>query len=203
MHLSLPLCLARSLSKKPHFLNTLSLNLQNKNFTMKKILPIVCCLLLFTFFASAQRYAVIDSKYILEKLPEYKESQTKLDQFSAQWQQEIEKKQADLDKMYKDYDAEQVMLADNLKKKREDELFNKEKEVRDLQKKRFGFEGDLFKKRQELIKPIQDKVYVAIQKLAVDKSYDFILDKSEGITVIFADPKLDKSDDVLKFLGVK
>ncbi len=170
---------------------------------MKKILPIVCCLLLVTFFASAQRYAVIDSKYILEKLPDYKESQTKLDQFSAQWQQEIEKKQADLDKMYKDYDAEQVMLADNLKKKREDELFNKEKEVRDLQKKRFGFEGDLFKKRQELIKPIQDKVYVAIQKLAVDKSYDFILDKSEGITVIFADPKLDKSDDVLKFLGVK
>ena len=170
---------------------------------MKKILPIACCLLLVTFFASAQRYAVIDSKYILEKLPEYKESQTKLDQFSAQWQQEIEKKQADLDKMYKDYDAEQVMLADNLKKKREDELFNKEKEVRDLQKKRFGFEGDLFKKRQELIKPIQDKVYVAIQKLAVDKSYDFILDKSEGITVIFADPKLDKSDDVLKFLGVK
>ena len=203
MRLSLPLCLARSLSKKPHFLNTLSLNLQNKNFTVKKILTIVCCLLLVAFFASAQRYAVIDSKYILEKLPEYKESQTKLDQFSAQWQQEIEKKQADLDKMYKDYDAEQVMLADNLKKKREDELFNKEKEVRDLQKKRFGFEGDLFKKRQELIKPIQDKVYVAIQKLAVDKSYDFILDKSEGITVIFADPKLDKSDDVLKFLGVK
>ena len=104
---------------------------------MKKILPIVCCLLLFTFFASAQRYAVIDSKYILEKLPEYKESQTKLDQFSAQWQQEIEKKQADLDKMYKEYDAEQVMLSDELKKKREDELFNKEKEVRDLQKKTF------------------------------------------------------------------
>lgn len=170
---------------------------------MKKILPLVGCLLLLSFVAVAQRYAVIDSKYILEKLPVYKESQTKLDQFSAQWQQEIEKKQADLDKMYKDYDAEQVMLADNLKKKREDELFNKEKEVRDLQKKRFGFEGDLFKKRQELIKPIQDKVYVAIQKLAIDKSYDFILDKSEGITVIFADPKLDKSDDVLKFLGVK
>ena len=170
---------------------------------MKKILPIVCCLLLVTFFATAQRYAVIDSKYILEKLPEYKESQTKLDQFSSQWQQEIEKKQADLDKMYKDYDAEQVMLSDELKKKREDELFNREKEVRDQQKKRFGFEGDLFKKRQELIKPIQDKVYSAIQKLAVDKSYDFILDKSEGITVIFADPKLDRSDDVLKFLGVK
>jgi outer membrane protein len=170
---------------------------------MKKLLLITYNLFLLSFCADAQRYAVIDSKYILEKLPEYKESQTKLDQFSAQWQQEIEKKQADLDKMYKDYDAEQVMLSDELKKKREDELFNREKEVRDLQKKRFGFEGDLFKKRQELIKPIQDKVYTAIQKLAVDKSYDFILDKSEGITVIFADPKLDKSDDVLKFLGVK
>ena len=170
---------------------------------MKKYLFIALCLLFISFVSYAQRYAVIDSKYILEKLPAYKESQAKLDQFSSQWQQEIEKKQTDLDRMYKDYDAEQVMLSDDLKKKREDELYNREKEVRDLQKKHFGFEGDLFKKRQELIKPIQDKVYIAIQKLAVDKSYDFILDKSEGITVIFADPKLDRSDEVLKFLGVK
>ena len=170
---------------------------------MKKKVFIISCFLLVAFMSNAQRYAVIDSKYILEKLPEYKESQTKLDQFSNQWQQEIEKKQADLDRMYKDYDAELVMLADVLKKKREDELYNREKEVRDLQKRRFGFEGDLFKKRQELIKPIQDKVYVAIQKLAIERSYDFILDKSEGITVIFADPKLDRSDEVLKFLGVK
>jgi outer membrane protein len=95
------------------------------------------------------------------------------------------------------------MLTEVLKKKREDELYNKEKELRDLQKKRFGFEGDLFKKRQELIKPVQDRVYNAVQKLAVEKLYDFILDKSEGITVIFADPKLDKSDDVLRYLGVK
>ncbi len=105
--------------------------------------------------------------------------------------------------MYKDFDAEQVMLSDELKKKREDELFNREKELRDLQKKRYGYEGDIFKKRQELIKPIQDKVYNAVQRLAVSKLYDFILDKSEGITVIFADPKLDRSDDVLKELGVK
>ena len=152
---------------------------------------------------SAQRYAVIDSKYILEKLPEYKSAQQKLDQFSEQWQQEIDKKSADLDKMYKDYDAEQVMLSDELKKKREDELFNREKELRDLQKKRFGYEGDIFKKRQELIKPVQDKVYNAVQKVAVAKLYDFILDKSEGITVIFADPKLDRSDDIFKELGVK
>ncbi len=157
----------------------------------------------FSFAGFAQRYAIIDSKYILDKIPEYGQSQQKLDQFSKLWQQEIDQRQTALDKMYKDYDAEQVMLPDNLKKKREDELYNKEKELRDLQRQRFGFEGDLFRKRQELIKPIQDRVYNAVQKLAVEKQYDFILDKSEGITVIFADPKLDKSDDVLRNLGVK
>ena len=112
---------------------------------MTKNLFIVTFFLLFSVMSNAQRYAVIDSKYILEKLGDYKESQSKLDQFSSQWQQEIEKKQVELDKMYKDYDAEQVMLSDELKKKREDELFNREKEVRDLQKKHVGFEGDLFK----------------------------------------------------------
>ncbi|MFZ1528553.1 MAG: OmpH family outer membrane protein [Ferruginibacter sp.] len=170
---------------------------------MKKFLTLALVSILLAFSAQAQRYAVIDSKYILDKIPEYKEAQQKLDQFSDLWQKELDQRQAALDKMYKDYEAEQVMLPDNLKKKREDELFNKEKELRDLQRKRFGFEGDLFKKRQELVKPIQDRVYNAVQKLAVDKQYDFILDKSEGITVIFADPKLDKSDDVLKNLGVK
>ena len=105
--------------------------------------------------------------------------------------------------MYRNFEAEQVMLSDELKKKREDELFMREKELRDLQRKRFGFEGDLFKKRQELVKPIQDKVYTAIQKIAVNRQYDFILDKSEGITVIFADPKMDRSEDVLRELGVK
>lgn len=162
--------------------------------------------ILFSFAAlagNAQRYAIIDSKYILEKIPDYKEAQKKLDNFSELWQKDLDQRQTALDKMYKDYDAEQVMLTDVLKKKREDELYNKEKELRDLQKKRFGFEGDLFKKRQELIKPIQDRVYNAVQKLAVEKLFDFILDKSEGITVIFADPKLDKSDDVLRLLGVK
>ena len=153
--------------------------------------------------AHAQRYAVIDMNYILNKLPEYKAAQQKLDEFSAQWQQEIDRQSAALDKMYKDYDAEKVMLSDDLRKKREDEIFNADKDLRDLQRKRFGYEGDLFKKRQELIKPIQDKVYTAVQKLAASKLYDFILDKSDGITVIFADPKLDKSDDVLKELGVK
>ena len=170
---------------------------------MKKLLFVTFCSLLMAISGTAQRYGVIDSKYILDKLPEYKEAQKLLDQFSEQWQQEVDQKQAIVDKMFKEYEAEQVMLSDVLKKKREDELYNKEKELRDLQKKRFGFEGDLFKKRQELIKPIQDRVYNAVQKLAVEKQFDFILDKSEGITVIFADPKLDRSADVLRNLGVK
>ena len=165
---------------------------------------ILCLFLGFVGLASAQqRYAVIDTKYILDKIPEYKDADKKLQAISLQWQKEIDDKQAALDKMYKNYEAEQFMLTDELKKKREDELFVKEKEIRDLQKRRFGYEGDLFKERQRLVKPIQDKVYNAIQKLALSRSYDFVLDKSEGITIIFADPKLDKSDDLLKEMGIK
>jgi outer membrane protein len=156
-----------------------------------------------TVLSHAQKIAVVDTKYILDKIPDYKEAQKKLDQFSEQWQREIDLKNTEVEKMYRDYDAEEVMLSEELKKKRQDQMFNKEKELRDLQKQRFGFEGDLFKKRQELVKPIQDKVYNAIQKIAQQRGYDVILDKSEGITVIFADPKLDRSDDVLREMGVK
>jgi outer membrane protein len=159
---------------------------------MKKIF-LLAFLLASATMGFSQKYAIIDTRYILDKLPDYKQAQKQLDDVAAGWQKDIDAKQAELDGMYKSYEAEQVMLSDELKKKREDQLFIKEKEVRDLQRKRFGFEGDLFKKRQELIKPIQDKVYNAIQKIAVAKLYDFILDKSEGITVIFADPKLDRS----------
>ena len=163
---------------------------------------------LFVFLTVAavgfsQRYAIIDTKYILDKMPEYKDAQKQLDDIAADWQKEIDGMQQELDRMYKDFDAEQVMLSEDLKKKREDQLFVKEKTLRDLQRKRFGFEGDLFKKRGELIKPVQDKVYNAVQKMAVAHGYDFVLDKSEGITIIFADPKLDRSSDILQQLGIK
>ncbi len=170
---------------------------------MKKLFLLAACSLLFVAATYAQRYAIIDTKYILDKMPEYRTAQKQLDDAAAVWQKDIDGMQQELDKMYKDFEAEQVMLSEDLKKKREDQLFVKEKTLRDMQRQRFGFEGDLFKKRQELIKPVQDKVYNAVQKLAVARGYDFILDKSEGITVIFADPKLEKSDDVLKELGVK
>jgi outer membrane protein len=164
---------------------------------------LLTCLLVLSYLGFSQRYAIIDTKYILNKVPEYKQADQKLQQTSELWQKEIDNKQAALDKLYKDNEAEKVMLSADLQKKREDELFNREKEIRDLQRKRFGYEGDLFKERQKLIKPLQDKVYNAVQKLAVARGYDFILDKSEGITVIFADPKLDKSDDILRDLGIK
>ncbi len=170
---------------------------------MKKLFFVALMVFGTTMGAMAQqRYAVIDTKYILERIPAYKEADAKLKLVGEQWQKEIDDLQVQLDKMYKNYESEQFMLTEALKKKREDELFEKEKQVRDLQKKRFGYEGDLFKERQRLIKPVQDKVYDAIQKIATSRSYDFVLDKSEGITIIFADPKLDKSDDVLRQLGV-
>ena len=170
---------------------------------MKKTLVFFIAFLGISFATQAQRYAIIDTKYILNKIPEYKDADKRLQLIGEQWQKEIDDKQVQLDKMYKNYEAEQFMLTDELKKKREDELFVKEKDIRDLQKRRFGYEGDLFKERQKLVKPVQDKVYNAVQKIAIARSYDFILDKSEGITVIFADPKLDKSEDVLKELGIK
>lgn len=169
---------------------------------MKKVF-LLTCLVALAAIGYSQKYAIIDTRYILDKLPEYKTAQTQLDEIAAGWQKEIDGKQRELDEMYKNYEAEQVMLSDDLRKKREDQLFNKEKDLRDLQRKRFGFEGDLFKKRQELIKPIQDRVYNSVQKISVQRGYDFVLDKSEGITIIFADPKLDKSEDVLRDLGVK
>lgn len=170
---------------------------------MKKFLFIAMAVVLASATVSAQRYAIIDTKFILDKMPEYKDADKRLALVSEQWQKEIDSKQGQLNQMYRNYEAEQYMLTEDLKKKREDQLFNSEKEIRDLQKKRFGYEGDLFKERQKLVKPVQDKVYNAIQKMAVNRGYDFVLDKSEGITVIFADPKLDKSDEVLRELGLK
>lgn len=170
---------------------------------MKKTLLLLIAFVGLAFASQAQRYAIIDTKYILSKIPEYRDADKKLQLIGEQWQKEIDDKQAQLDKMYKNYEAEAFMLTDELKKKREDELFVREKEVRELQKRRFGYEGDLFKERQKLVKPVQDKVYNAVQKMAISKAYDFVLDKSEGITIIFADPKLDKSEDVLKELGIK
>jgi outer membrane protein len=169
---------------------------------MKKGFIAIALLFLINTVTNAQKYCIVDSKYILENLSEYKDAQKRLDDISAQWQKEIDLKFADVDRLYKAYQAEQVMLSEEMKQRRQNDIVDKEKMAKELQKKRFGMEGDLFKKRQELVKPVQDKVYNAIQKLAASKNYDLILDKSAGITVFYSDPKLDKSVDVLKDLGI-
>lgn len=167
-----------------------------------KSAALIIALIGFSQTLLAQHYCIIDSKYILEKVSDYKDAQTKLDNLSKAWQDEIDNKMADVDKMYKGYQAERPMLSDEMRKKREDEIVAKEKNAKDLQKQRFGYEGDLFKKREELIKPIQDRVYNAVQKMASQKGYDLVLDKAGGITLFYADPRLDRSDDVLKVLGI-
>lgn len=169
---------------------------------MKRFLLALALLATTTFAASAQRYCIIDSKYILDRVPEYKSAQDQLDRLSKNWQTELDNRMAEVDRMYKSYTAERAMLNEEMRKKREDEIVAKEKAAKELQKQRFGFEGDLFKQRQTLVKPIQDRVYTAVQKVATQKGYDMVLDKAGGVTLFYADPKLDRSDDVLKQLGV-
>ncbi len=169
---------------------------------MKKIIFIFLFLSRFGFVSHSQ-IAFVDTKYILNKMPDYRDGEKKIDKIGMQLQKEVDDKQGILDKMNKNYESEQAMLSDELKKKWEDELLNKEKEIRDLQRKYFGQEGELFKKNQELIKPIQDKVYSAIQKIAINKKYTFVLDKSAGNTVMFSLPTLDISEEVIAELGIK
>jgi outer membrane protein len=151
----------------------------------------------------AQKYAYVDTQYILDNISEYKASLQQLDQLSVNWQKEIEAKYANIDKLYKDYQAEQILLTDDMKKKREAEITTKEKEVKEFQKQKFGYEGELFKKKQELIKPIQDKIYNAVKKMATDQSYAVIFDKSSDLIMLYANPKYDKSDEILSALGYK
>lgn len=153
--------------------------------------------------AQVQKYIVIDSKYILEKVPEYNDAQKKLDEASKAWQEEVDKKMVQVDQMYKSYQAERAMLSEEARKKREDEIVAKEKEAKDLQKKYFGFDGELFKRRQDLVKPVQDKVFNAVQQYAQQRAIEIVYDKAGGVTIFYADPKLDKSDDIVKIINKK
>jgi outer membrane protein len=184
--------------------------LNNKETAMKKafssraLFAAFTILLCFAFSTSqAQKYAYVNTAYILDNIPDYKNAQQQLDNLSIQWQKEIEDKYAIIDKLYKAYQAEQVLLTEEMKKRRQDEITQKEKDVKDLQKQRFGYEGDLFKKKQEMVKPIQDKIYNAVKKLATEQSYAVIFDKSGDLIMLYANPKYDKSDDILLALGFK
>lgn len=174
-----------------------------------KLNKIICLFfVVLSLFGKAQtggaaKFGYVDTDYILGQIPEFKAAQSELDKMSIQWQKEIEGRFSEIDKLYKAYQADAILLTDDMKKKRENEIVNKEKETKDLQKQRFGVDGELFKKRQELVKPLQDKVYNAIKVVAEKKGLGFVLDKSGQVSILYANSKYDISDEVLVQLGYK
>jgi outer membrane protein len=173
----------------------------NNSIKMKKLVLSLIALTLISTVSFSQKMGYVDTDYILSNIPEYKAAQTEIDKISVDWQKEIEAKYAEIDKLYKIYQAESVLLTDDMKKKRENEIINKEKEVKELQKQRFGVDGELFTKRMELVKPIQDKVYSAVKQVAEKSGLAFIFDKAGQVSLLYSNSKYDKSEDVLNFLG--
>jgi len=167
---------------------------------MKKIV-IISVMILTSAVAVAQKYAFVDSEYIRKNIPAFTKAQDQLDQLSQQWEKEIADGYAVVEQMYKAYQSESVLLSQEMKTKREEEIINKEKEMKELQNKYFGMEGELFKKREELVKPIQDEIINAIKTIAVEGSYAVIFDSAAGGNILFANPKYDISDEVLEKLG--
>jgi len=152
---------------------------------------------------AAQKFAFIDSDYILKNIPAFNAAQDQLDQLSKQYQKELETMYAEIEKMYKDFQAESVLLSEDMKRKREDVIITKEKDYKELQKKYFGPNGELFKKRQALVKPIQDDIFAAVQDITNEGAYAVIFDKSGSSTLFTTNPKFDLSDQVLQKLGYK
>lgn len=170
---------------------------------MKKIVLTIAAALLLLTTVSAQKFAFIDSEYILENIPAFTAAQEQLDQLSSQYQKELEAMHSEIEQMYNDYQAESVLLSEDMKRKREDVIISKEKSYKQLQSKYFGPSGDLFKKRQSLIKPIQDDIFSAVQEISNDGSYAVIFDKAGATTLFLTNPKFDLSDQVLQKLGYK
>jgi outer membrane protein len=165
---------------------------------MKRTVLLSIAIIVISQLAVAQRFAYVDSEYILNKLPGYQTALTKLDGFSKTWQKEVEEKFANVEKKYKEFQNEKVLLTEDMRKQKEEEIVLLEKNAKELKKKYFGVDGDLFKKREELIKPIQEEIYNAIKQLAVEGNYAMIFDIAAGATLLYTDEKYDVSDDVLK-----
>jgi outer membrane protein len=164
---------------------------------MKRILLSAAAALVLTFSANAQKIAIVDINQVLNSVADYKKAQDDLEKVAQKWRGEIAQQQDVIKGLYNRYQAEQVLLNDTQRKQREEEIMNKEKEVREAQRVKFGSEGELFKRRQELVKPVQDKVYAAIERFANEKGYDIILDKSSSAGLIFANPTYDKTSQVV------
>jgi outer membrane protein len=170
---------------------------------MKKIIIITALVLTATISGMAQKFAFVDSEYIRNNIPAYTAAQQQLDKLSQGWEKEVADGYAAVEQMYKNYQAEVVLLSQDQKKKREEAIIAREKEVKDLQNAYFGMEGELFKKREELVKPIQDQILKAIKEISVEGSYAVIFDTSAGSNILFANPRYDLSDQVLQKLGYK
>lgn len=169
---------------------------------MKTKLFLLSILILSSSYAMSQRYAFIDTDFILEQIPAYQEAQTEIDAQAEKWQKQIEARHDEIEQMYTAYKAEQVLLTPEMRKKREDEIIKKEKEAKDFQREKFGVDGELFKLRQELIKPIQESVFDAVRKMAEQKSYAVIFDKAASSSaIIYSNPKYDQSKEILQRLG--
>lgn len=169
---------------------------------MKRKILFAFVMILLSLPVFSQKYAYIDSEYILGNIPEYKEAQAELDRIAAIWQKEIEGKFRTIDSMYKSFQVKVITLPENQKKNYEDQIISVEQEAKNLQKRRFGKDGDLFKKREELVKPIQDKVFTAIEEYAKEKGYAFVFDVSGSMTIVYADDKFDINDAILEKLGI-
>ena len=169
----------------------------------RKFIIFAGILLAIVLPVTAQKYACINTDYVLKSIPDYNNAIKRLDKYVADWQAELDGKMGELDAMRADYEQESYLLPDNLKKRRKDEIRAKEQEIKDLQQQRFGAGGDLDKRRAELLKPVQDRVYSMIERVAHEKNYAFVFDKSASATLLFANKKYDISDEVLELLGYK
>tara|TARA_Y100001968_G_C19443428_1_gene763866 strand:+ start:3764 stop:4222 length:459 start_codon:yes stop_codon:yes gene_type:complete len=150
---------------------------------------------------NAQKFAYVDTDYILSKIPEFAQSEDLINKYSKQWNDEIEASYKEIEQMFKDYQSEEILLDESLKIKRQEAIIEKEKYVQSLQQKYFGSEGELYKKRQELISPIQDRIFDAIQQLAANNKYSIIFDASSDLIMLYSNPDLDKSDKILQIMG--
>jgi outer membrane protein len=168
---------------------------------MKKILIALCLFSGITLSANAQKFAMVDMEYIMKNVPSYETANEQINQVSKKWQAEVDAQMQEVQKMYKNYQTELVFLTEQAKVKREEEIVAKEKAVQELKRGYFGPEGELYKKRQSLMKPIQDEIYTAVQELSKEKDLQFVFDKSSDASIIFTSPKIDISDAVLQKLG--
>ncbi|MDD4589741.1 MAG: OmpH family outer membrane protein [Parabacteroides sp.] len=168
---------------------------------MKKIIALSCLCFLCSFAVSAQKFALIDMEFILKNIPSYEMTNEQLSQVSKKWQGEVDAIQQEAQNMYKTYQSDLVFLSAEMKTKREEAIVKKEQEAQDLKRKYFGADGELYKKRQSLMKPIQDEIYNAVKEIAEDKGYQAVIDRASAMSIIFASPKIDISNEVLIKLG--